>query len=56
MLLRHLVIICPNTGIGVSTGYELTDIPAVVLPHVLVDCTRCGRDHTWRIEDAFVEA
>jgi hypothetical protein len=50
------MIICPSTGRGVDTGYELTDIPAVALPHMLVACTECGQDHTWRIEDAFAES
>jgi hypothetical protein len=56
ILLRRLMIICPCTGRGVDTGYELTDIPAVALPHIVVDCTECGQDHTWRIEDAFAES
>jgi hypothetical protein len=40
----------------VDTGYELADIPAVALPHILVGCTECGQDHMWRIEDAFAES
>ena len=55
LLLRRLMIICPHTGVGVDTGYELTAIPAEALPLVLVDCSECGEDHTWRIEDAFAE-
>jgi hypothetical protein len=47
--------ICPSTGVGVDTGYELADIPTVALLQVLVDCTECGQDHTWRIEEAFSE-
>lgn len=55
MLLRRLMIHCPHTGIPVDTGYEITAIPARGLAHLLVDCIECGQDHTWHIEDAFVE-
>ncbi len=55
VLLRQLMIRCPHTGRAVDTGFELTSIPAMALPHLLVDCIECGQDHIWRIEDAFVE-
>jgi hypothetical protein len=51
----RLMIACPHTGNPVDTGYEPPDIPAVAIPHMLVDCLECGQDHRWRIEDAFVE-
>jgi hypothetical protein len=53
---RRLMIVCPQTGAGVSTGYELIPIRAVTLPRRLVGCTECGQDHTWRIKDAFAAA
>ena len=52
---QRLMIACPHTGNPVDTGYEPPDIPAVALPHLLVDCLECGQDHRWRIEDSFVE-
>ena len=55
VLLKRLMIRCPHTGEPVDTGFELSSIPAMALPHLLIDCTECGQDHTWRIEDAFVE-
>jgi hypothetical protein len=53
--LRRLMIECPHTGHAVDTGYELTAIPGLAIPHMLIDCIECGQDHTWRVEDAFVE-
>jgi hypothetical protein len=52
---ERLMIACPYTRTPVDTGYERSSIPAVAIPHLLVDCLECGQDHQWRIEDAFVE-
>jgi len=54
-VLDRLTIACPHTGAAVDTGYELTAIPELTVQHLLVDCTECGQDHSWRIEDAVVE-
>lgn len=56
MVPRRMMIVCPRTGAGVNTGYELTPIRAVALPRRLVGCTECGQDHTWRFKDAFAAA
>ncbi len=56
MLLRRLMVQCPVTGVGVDTGFELSAIPMVSQgPHQLMDCLECGQDHSWAIEDAFLD-
>jgi len=55
MLLRRLTIRCPVTGTPAVTGYELSSIPTVSAPNLLVDCTECGQDHVWHLEDAFLD-
>jgi hypothetical protein len=55
MLLRRLTIRCPVTGTPADTGYELSSIPTVSARNLLVDCTECGQDHLWQVEDAFLD-
>ena len=55
ILLRRLTIRCPVTGTSADTGYELSSIPTVSTRNLLVDCTECGQDHLWRLEDAFLD-
>ena len=55
-LLRRLVITCPVTGLPTDTGFELSDLPAVVTrQQLLVDCLECGQDHSWHIGDAALD-
>jgi len=56
MVPRRLMIVCPRTGAGVNTGYELFPIHVMALPRRLVGCTECGQDHTWRMKDAIAAA
>ena len=56
MLLRRLLITCPATGLPTDTGFELSELPAVVSgPRILIDCLECGQDHSWRIDDAVLD-
>jgi 2-keto-3-deoxy-L-rhamnonate aldolase RhmA len=58
MLVRRLMVACPNTGIAVDTGAAVTVIPNVQQEQeaqILVDCIECGQDHEWRLDDAFME-
>ncbi len=56
MLLRRLMVSCPVTDGPVDTGFELSTLPAAGKgPHRLVDCTECGQEHMWTIEDAFLD-
>ena len=55
LLLRRLTIRCPVTGTPSDTGLELSSIPSVATRNLLVDCTECGQDHTWQVEDAFLD-
>ena len=55
VLLRRLLIRCPQTGLPADTGFELTEIPALgTQQQLLVDCLECGQDHPWQLEDAFL--
>ena len=55
VLLRRLMIRCPETGLPADTGFELSEIPALAAqPQILVDCLECGQDHPWQLEDAFL--
>lgn len=55
-LLRRLVITCPVTGSATDTGFELSELPAVVAgPQLLIDCLECSQDHSWRIDDALLD-
>jgi hypothetical protein len=55
-LSRRLHIFCPYTGLPVDTEHELTDVGRLVPhPKTLIDCTECGEDHGWTIEDAFLK-
>ena len=55
-LLRRLMITCPVTGLATDTGFELSELPAVVSgPRILIDCLECGQDHSWRIDDAVLD-
>ena len=52
-LVRRLLIACPVTGSTTDTGFELSELPAVVAgPQLLIDCLECGQDHTWHVDDA----
>jgi hypothetical protein len=56
VLLRRLMVSCPVTAVSVDTGYELTEIPRLGRgPQLLVDCLECGQDHSWHLENAFLE-
>jgi hypothetical protein len=56
VLLRRLMATCPVTAVPVDTGYELTEIPRLGRrPQLLVDCLECGQDHSWHLENAFLE-
>lgn len=55
-LLRRLMITCPTTGLATDTGFELSDVPTVNRGQQwLVDCLECGQDHTWQLDEAFLE-
>ncbi len=55
MLLRRLLVACPTTGGPVDTGFELFAVPSVGEgSHRLMECLECGQDHSWAIEDAFL--
>ena len=48
-----IMINCPATGRGVSTGIEtigIEDLPAVTAKMV---CSACGRVHDWTKDDAW---
>ena len=56
-LSQRLMIFCPHTNVPVDTGHVLDEI-GVLSPQpqvVLVDCTECGEDHAWIIENAFLQ-
>lgn len=56
VLLRRLVIACPVTGLATDTGFDLSAVPALGGgEHLLVDCLECGQDHSWQIDDAFLD-
>jgi hypothetical protein len=55
-LLRRVMILCPLTGRSVDTGFELATPAIGPEPQLLVDCTECGQDHEWLVEDAFLES
>lgn len=55
VLLRRLVIRCPVTGLASDTGFELTELPQLTGEQALIDCLECGQDHTWRVEDAYLD-
>jgi hypothetical protein len=55
-LSQRLMIFCPHTGRPVHTGHGLTEIGGLApKPQTLIDCTDCGQDHDWLIEDVFLE-
>jgi hypothetical protein len=55
-LSQRLMIFCPHTGMPVDTGHELTEIGRLApQPQMLIDCTECGEDHGWTIEEAFLQ-
>jgi len=55
-LFRRLKITCPVTGLATDTGFDLSEVPAVVGgPQLLIDCLECGQDHSWRIDDAVLD-
>lgn len=55
VLLRRLMIRCPETGLPADTGFQLSEIPALgSQQQMLVDCLECGQDHPWQLEDAFL--
>ncbi len=55
-LFRRLRITCPVTGVATDTGFELSEVPAVVSgPQLLIDCPECGQDHPWQIDDAVLD-
>jgi hypothetical protein len=55
VLLPRLMVLCRVTEIPVDTGYELSAVVSRQEPLRLIDCMECGQDHTWTIEDAFLE-
>ena len=55
-ILHRLLITCPVTGGPADTGFELSAAPTLSSgEHLLVDCLECGQDHTWTIEDTFLD-
>ena len=55
-LSQRLHIFCPYTGLPVDTGHQLTEVGRLApQPQMLIDCTECGEDHGWMIEDAFLQ-
>jgi hypothetical protein len=55
-LSQRLHIFCPYTGLPVDTGHELAEVGRLApRPQMLIDCTECGEDHDWVIEDAFLQ-
>jgi uncharacterized Zn finger protein len=52
LLLRRIMIRCPETGLSTDTGFELTQLPQIVGEQMLVDCLECGQDHRWTVDDA----
>jgi hypothetical protein len=55
-LSQRLHIFCPYTGLPVDTGHELTEVGRLApQPQTLIDCTECGEDHGWMIEEAFLQ-
>jgi hypothetical protein len=52
LLLRRIMIRCPETGLPTDTGFELTQLPEIVGEQMLVDCLECGQDHRWTVDDA----
>jgi hypothetical protein len=55
-LAQRLKIFCPHTGLPVDTGHELVEIGRIAPQRqLLIDCSECGEDHAWTIEDAFLE-
>ena len=56
VLLRRLMIRCPEAGHPTDTGFELSSMPPLMhAEQLLVDCLEYGQDHAWRIEDAFLD-
>ena len=56
MLLRRLMIMCPEKGFPTDTGFELSSVPTIGHAHqLLVDCMECGQDHAWQIVEASLE-
>jgi hypothetical protein len=52
---RRVMIRCPLTDEPVDTGHEPASAPTIRREvQLLVDCTECGQDHMWRMEDAFL--
>jgi len=44
------------TGLATDTGFDLSAVPALGGgEHLLVDCLECGQDHSWQIDDAFLD-
>jgi hypothetical protein len=55
-LSQRLMICCPHAALPVDTGHELNEIGGLApQPQMLIDCIECGQDHSWTIEDAFLE-
>lgn len=59
MNIYHVLIQCPETGMAVRTGVELTDIAAfqavAVRPRACA-CEHCGSWHVWSRHDAWLDA
>jgi hypothetical protein len=56
LLLRRLMIHCPESGVSTDTGFELSSVPTIGRARqFLAECMECGDDHAWQIDEAFLE-
>lgn len=55
ILRQRLMVTCPQVGLPVDTGFELSAVPNLRGSQVLFDCMECGQDHPWQIDDAFAD-
>ena len=51
---RRVMVRCPSTAAAVDTGYGPKAAATQRGAQVLANCPECRRDHTWRVEDAFL--
>jgi hypothetical protein len=55
LLRQRLMVMCPETGLAVDTGFDLSAIPNLRGSQILFDCMECGQDHPWGIDETFVD-
>jgi hypothetical protein len=50
------MIFCPQTGIPIDTGHDLMELGRLgSRPQLVVGCTECGENHSWLVDDVFVD-